>query len=66
LHAIYGKKCLPAMLNFLERDKLKIIDLYKGLKVLTIKEDIIASFDMDRKMFLNINTRDDLKHILPA
>ncbi|MDO8720667.1 MAG: molybdenum cofactor guanylyltransferase [Syntrophales bacterium] len=66
LHAIYGKKCLPAMLNHLERDRLKIIDLYKGLKVLTIKEDIIASFDMGRKMFLNINTRDDLKHILPA
>jgi len=66
LHAIYDKKCLPAMLNFLERDKLKIIDLYKGLKILTIKEDIIASFDSGRKMFLNINTHADLKHILPA
>ena len=66
LHAIYGKKCLPAMLNHLLHDRLKIIDLYKGLKILTIKEDIIGSFEMGRKMFQNINTHADLKHILPA
>ena len=66
LHAIYSKKCLPAMLNHLKRDKLKIIDLYKGLKILTIKEDVIETFDKGRKMFLNINSHADLRHILSA
>jgi len=66
LHAIYSKKCLPATLNFLKRDKLKIIDLYKGLKIFTINEDTIDSFDGGRKMFFNVNTHADLKHILPA
>lgn len=66
LHAIYSKKCLPAMLNHLKRDKLKIIDLYKGLKILTLNEGIIDSFNSGRKMFLNINSHADLRQILSA
>jgi molybdopterin-guanine dinucleotide biosynthesis protein A len=64
LHAIYGKKCLPVAKKMLERGKLKISDMYKGLKVLTIKEDVIDSFDPARKMFFNVNTHEDMKKIL--
>jgi molybdopterin-guanine dinucleotide biosynthesis protein A len=67
LHAIYGKKCLPAIINLMTLDKLKIANLYdKRHKILTIGEGIVDSFDLGRKMFLNMNTYDDLKRIMPA
>jgi hypothetical protein len=48
-------------------DKLKIANLYdKRHKILTIGEGIVDSFDLGRKMFLNMNTYDDLKRIMPA
>ncbi len=63
LHAIYGKKCLPAAKSLLEKRNLKIIDLYKGLRVLNVGEDVIDSFDPTRKMFFNVNTHEDMKKI---
>jgi molybdopterin-guanine dinucleotide biosynthesis protein A len=64
LHAIYGKKCLPAAKIMLERGNLKIRDLYKGLKVLTITEKVIDSFDSSKRMFINVNTQEDMKRII--
>lgn len=64
LHAIYGKRCLPVAKAMLERGRRKIDDMYKGLKVLTISEDVIDYFDATRKMFFNVNTRDDMEKVL--
>jgi len=64
LHAIYGKKCLPAAKKMIERGNLKIIDMYKGLNVLTITGNIIDLFDPARRMFFNVNTHEDMKKIL--
>jgi molybdopterin-guanine dinucleotide biosynthesis protein A len=60
LHAIYSRRCLPAIKNLLLQDKLKITGFYKGLKHRCIPEKIIKTFDPEFRMFLNINTPEDM------
>lgn len=63
LHAVYAKTCLPHIKRLLERDMLKVAGFYKGLKRLTITEDQCQGFDPDGRMFINVNTPDDLRLI---
>ena len=63
LHSIYAKSCLPAIKDLLMRGELKILDLYKELNVLVIPEKRIEKFDPDAKMFMNVNTKEDLSRI---
>ena len=60
LHAIYSRRCLPAIKNLLLQDKLKVTGFYKGLKSLCISEEIIKTFDPEFRMFLNINAPEDV------
>jgi len=60
LHAIYAKSCLPHMKRRIIQDRLKVTGFYKGLKCLTIQEAIQKNFDPDMRMFININTPEDL------
>jgi molybdopterin-guanine dinucleotide biosynthesis protein A len=64
LHAVYSKRCLPSMKRLIDRNQLKITGFYRGLKTLEITEDVIKSFDPEAKMFMNVNTRDDLEQIV--
>ncbi|OPY89492.1 MAG: putative molybdenum cofactor guanylyltransferase [Syntrophus sp. PtaU1.Bin208] len=65
LHAIYSRRCLPTIKNLLERgDRLKVVGVFKGMRVLTIPEPVIRSYDPDGRMFLNINTEQDLQQAL--
>ena len=63
LHAIYSKRCLPLIKKHIDSGSLKITGFYRGLKILEITEDVIKSFDAECKMFINVNTREDLKQI---
>jgi molybdopterin-guanine dinucleotide biosynthesis protein A len=63
MHAIYDKKLLPEMKSMLDQDKLKIAALYKSGRTLTIRGDVIDTFAPGKKMFLNVNTHDDLQRI---
>jgi molybdopterin-guanine dinucleotide biosynthesis protein A len=63
LHAIYAKTCLPHMKRRIVQDKLKITEFYKGLKCSTISDSIRESFDPGRRMFLNVNTPEDLARL---
>ena len=64
MHAVYDKKCLPAIKSLLGQGKLKITDVYKSARTLTIRGDIIDTFDPEKKMFLNVNTYQDLQTII--
>ncbi|OGP88553.1 MAG: hypothetical protein A2031_02730 [Deltaproteobacteria bacterium RBG_19FT_COMBO_43_11] len=63
LHAIYSKNCLPAIKRHLLADKLKITAFYKELRVFPVCEDQIKPFNKDGRLFLNINTPEDLKKV---
>ena len=64
LHAIYSRRCLPAIKRIIDRDQLKITGFYKGLKTLEIPWDVIKSYDPEGKMFFNVNTPEELEQIL--
>jgi molybdopterin-guanine dinucleotide biosynthesis protein A len=63
LHAIYAKSCLPGMKRLINQDKLKITGFYKGLKCLAISDAILKTFDPDMRMFINVNTQEDLHRL---
>jgi molybdopterin-guanine dinucleotide biosynthesis protein A len=63
LHAIYSRRCLPVIKKLIDDDQLKITGFYRGFKILEIPEDVIKSYDPEEKMFINVNTRNDLEKI---
>ncbi len=63
LHAVYSQNCLSPIKRLLSADKLKITGFYKEMRLLSIPEEKIKPFNKDGRLFLNINTPEDLKHI---
>lgn len=63
LHAIYSSRCIAHIKKSIDKDKLKVTGFFKSLKVLKIPDDIITTFDSERMMFSNINTKEDLTGI---
>jgi molybdopterin-guanine dinucleotide biosynthesis protein A len=64
LHAVYSRRCLPAIEKRLLLDKLKIDDFYEDMRLLKITEDEINRFDPEKILFKNINTPQDLESAL--
>jgi molybdopterin-guanine dinucleotide biosynthesis protein A len=60
LYAIYSQKCLPAIKRLITADKLKITGFYKEMRLKTINQEQIKQFQQDGRLFLNINTPEDL------
>jgi molybdopterin-guanine dinucleotide biosynthesis protein A len=63
LHAIYSKRCLPRIRKFIDKDELKIRGFYKKSKTLLIGAEEIQKFDPEGRMFLNINSPEDLDEL---
>jgi molybdopterin-guanine dinucleotide biosynthesis protein A len=66
LNAIYSRRCLPTIRGLLDRNRLKIIGFYPGHAQLKISAETIRSYDPEGRMFMNINTHDDLTQLAPA
>jgi molybdopterin-guanine dinucleotide biosynthesis protein A len=60
LHAVYSRRCLPAIRDLLERNSLKITGFYRGHKLRTISPEVLRSFDPEGRMFMNVNTPEDI------
>ncbi len=56
LHAIYSKRCLPAIKNCLENGDLKIKNFFPEVKCKYIPEIEIRKYDPSLHSFLNLNT----------
>ncbi|MHB9098014.1 MAG: molybdenum cofactor guanylyltransferase [Syntrophales bacterium] len=65
LHAVYARRCLPAIRNLLDRNHLQIKEFYPGKRILTIAPEILHCFDPEGRMFLNVNTPEEF-HKLPS
>ncbi|MBN2438180.1 MAG: molybdenum cofactor guanylyltransferase [Deltaproteobacteria bacterium] len=63
LHAVYARRCLPVIRGLIERDRLKITGFYPGHRLLKISPEVIRSFDPEGRMFLNVNTQNDLRNL---
>ena len=63
LHAVYSKNCLPSIKRLLLLNKLKVTGFYRDMRILTIPPEQIQPFNQDGRLFLNINTPDDVKEL---
>jgi molybdopterin-guanine dinucleotide biosynthesis protein A len=64
LHAVYARRCLPAIRGLLERNRLQVRGFYPGHKLLTVPPETLRSFDPEGRMFLNANTPEDVLNLL--
>jgi molybdopterin-guanine dinucleotide biosynthesis protein A len=60
LHAIYSRRCLHAIRASLDQNRLQIKGFYPGHRILKISPEVLGTFDPDGRMFLNVNTPEDL------
>lgn len=65
LHALYSRRCLPVIRSLLDRGRRQIKELYPSQRLLRIEPEVLDSFDPERRMFLNINTPEDLRNLPP-
>ena len=63
LHAVYSRKCLPHIKALMDTGEFRVNRFYHKGRMLTISEDIILSFDPNLRMFVNINSPEDLSLI---
>ena len=63
LHAIYSRNLLKPIRRLIDADRLKITELFKKQKVLEIPREDCLSFDPEERLFMNINTPEDLEKL---
>jgi molybdopterin-guanine dinucleotide biosynthesis protein A len=61
LHAVYSKKCLPAIKKTIEDGRSKIIDFYSMVKIKLIEEQEFHFLDPGMESFINVNTPEQLR-----
>src|SRR5262245_57973855 len=60
LHAVYGKACLPAMERRLRAGRLKVVGFFDEVTVLRILAETVQGFADPDRVFMNLNTPEDL------
>lgn len=60
LFAVYSKNCLPVMSTHIQRDALKIRDIFEELRTKKVREKEIERVDPKHLSFFNINREEDL------
>ena len=60
LHAVYGKRCLPAMEARLRAGRLKVSGFFDDVRVLEVAEAEVARHADPALVFMNVNTPEEL------
>lgn len=60
LHAVYSKRCIPAIESCLAANKNKITGFYSDVTVRMVTREELQRFDPEGRSFTNVNTPDDL------
>lgn len=60
LHALYGKRCLPAMEARLRAGRLKVSGFFDEVRVLEVTEAEVARHADPALVFMNVNTPEEL------
>lgn len=61
LHAVYTKRCLPAIEGRLKRGDLKVTGFYRDVRVRGLGTDWLREFDPQLRSFTNMNTVAELE-----
>lgn len=60
LHAVYARRCLPAVLSALDAGERRLISFFPEIRLLTIEDADLVRFDPQGRSFFNVNTPEDL------
>jgi molybdopterin-guanine dinucleotide biosynthesis protein A len=60
LHAIYGKRCLPAIEHKLAAGRKQVIGFFDDVRVRPVDEPTVRTFDPELRSFFNANTPEAL------
>ena len=60
IHALYHKRCLPAIWKLIDAKEYQIFRFFDGVSVRYVEEDEIRRFDPELKSFFNVNRPHDL------
>lgn len=60
MHAVYGKRCLPAMEARLRAGQLKIVGFFPDVRVVELDSAAMASHRAPEVAFMNVNTPEEL------
>jgi molybdopterin-guanine dinucleotide biosynthesis protein A len=63
-HAVYSRRCLPAIEARLRAQELKISGFFEDVAVRYVPEDEVRRFDPDLLSFFNVNRPEDLARAL--
>ncbi len=63
MHAVYSKRCLPAIKERLEANRLRIIGFFEDVRVHYLLRDEVAQLDPNFYSFINMNTPADLEQV---
>jgi molybdopterin-guanine dinucleotide biosynthesis protein A len=63
LHAIYGKACLPHMLQLLDEGRHRIVAFFDDVRVRYVENQEIDRFDPRRLSFVNVNSLQDWERV---
>jgi molybdopterin-guanine dinucleotide biosynthesis protein A len=61
MHAVYGKRCLPAMEERLRAGRLKIVGFFDAVRVAEVPEAEVARYADPAIVFMNVNTPEELE-----
>jgi molybdopterin-guanine dinucleotide biosynthesis protein A len=61
LHAVYGRRCLPAMEACVRAGRYKITGFFDDVRVLEVPEAEIAEHADVGQVFMNVNTQEELE-----
>ena len=59
-HALYSRRCLPAIEGRLRANELKIAGFFDDIALRLVPESTVREFDPELRSFFNINRPDDL------
>lgn len=60
LFAIYSKDCIPKIRAIMRTGNLKVLNLFKKIKIRELKKKELSRFRDPLSLFMNINTKEDL------
>jgi molybdopterin-guanine dinucleotide biosynthesis protein A len=63
LHAIYSRRLIKPIRRLIDEDHLKITDLFAKASVREIPPEKISEFDPEMRLFMNINTAEELDNL---
>jgi len=60
LHAIYSKRCIPAIKELIDRQDYQIIKFFQSVRVRYLNKEEIRDFDPELRSFFNVNRPEEL------